>query len=61
MASYTKDGSRGLRVRGLAAEKIAKEHGYQYKLVSLVEMDFASNEQQYLEDVIFGQHKTVQK
>jgi hypothetical protein len=45
MASYTKDGSHGLRVRGRVAEKIAKEHGYQYKLVSLVEMDFASNEE----------------
>ena len=45
MASYNKDGSHGLRVRGRVAEKIAKEHGYQYKLVSLVEMDFASNEE----------------
>jgi hypothetical protein len=49
MAYFTKDGNgaslKSLRQRGRVAEKIAKQHGYQYKLVSLVEMDFAGNEQ----------------
>ena len=46
MAHFTKNGGeKTLRQRGRVAEKIAKEHGYQYRLVSLVEMDFASNEQ----------------
>ncbi len=35
-----------LRLRGRVADKIAKEHGFQggYKQVSLVEMDFATDE-----------------
>jgi hypothetical protein len=46
------------RLRGRVADKIARDHGYQggYKVVSLVEMDFASDEQKYLESVIFGEH-----
>jgi hypothetical protein len=49
MANFTNhggaDAEKKLRLRGRVAEKLAKEHGYQYKLVSLVEMDFASDEQ----------------
>ena len=49
-----------LRLRGRLADKIAREHGFEggYKLVSLVEMDFAKDEQQYLEGVLFAKkHK----
>ncbi len=44
-----------LRLKGRIAEKIAKENGYEggYKVVSLVEMDFAKDEQKYLESVLF--------
>ena len=51
----SKDGEVRLRLRGRIADRIAKDHGFEggYRVVSLVEMDFAKDEKQYLESVIF--------
>jgi hypothetical protein len=42
----TKEGIDSLRLRGRIADQIAKENGFEggYKVVSLVEMDFAKDE-----------------
>lgn len=51
----SKDGEVRLRLRGRIADRIAKDHGFEggYRVVSLVEMDFAKDEKQYLESLIF--------
>lgn len=54
-----RDGVKKLKTKGRKAEEIAKEHGYKaYKLVSLVEMDFAKDEQAFINEVLFGKAAT---
>ena len=44
------------------ADELAKKHGYSgYKVVSLVEMDFATDEQQFIDQVLFNDKKEGKK
>jgi hypothetical protein len=46
ISHVSKDGEVRLRLRGRIADRIAKDHGFEggYRVVSLVEMDFAKDE-----------------
>jgi hypothetical protein len=45
-----------LRQRGRVADQLARKHGYDggYKVISLIEMDYAKDEMAFLEKVLFG-------
>lgn len=54
LAYYSKDGGvKQLRTRGRAAQELAVKYGFErYKLVSLLEMEFGKDEQEYLESLL---------
>ena len=54
---YEVAGVSKMKFRGRLSGEIAQRHGFNYRLLSLVEMDFAVDEQRFLDDALFGATK----
>ena len=54
---YELAGVQRMKHRGRLAAEIAGRHGFAYRLLSLVEMDFAVDEQRFLDNALYGATK----
>ena len=59
----TGDTERKLKLRGRVADELAKSFGFTggYRVISLVEMDFAQDEQEFINQALFGENKETKK